>query len=249
MIGRMRRGLYRPGAVLFAAAFATAYAGPPFVTDDPAPVEPHHWEINTAATASWRHAQSSIGLPSVDINYGAAPDLQFHAQPRYAIERDRVTEMGIDDTEIGIKYRFYLRKSGDASFMLGIYPMYQLATGARRLGADRGTRDVFLPLWAQYDRGAWTVYGGAGYRLNRGDGGRNSIFSGVTILRQVWEGLQLGVETFHETRAANDEGSTRGFNVGGAQVLSDRLNLLFSAGRSFGSAPANQAYVGLQVHF
>jgi hypothetical protein len=244
-----RRGLCRLGGVFGLLCTAAAHAGPPFVTDDPAPVEHQHWEINTAATGAWRSGQASLGVPSVDINYGAAPNVQLHAQPRYSIERDGETQKGFDDTEVGIKYRFYERKTDDSSFMLAIYPMYQLATGAIRLGPDRGTHGAFLPVWAQYDAGPWTVYGGGGYRINHGTDARDSVFSGATLLRQVNDGLQLGVEAFHESPTAFGARSTSGFNVGGARVLSARLNLLFSAGRSFGDSAANLFYLGLQTQF
>lgn len=237
-------------AVVAALACVSAEAGPPFVTDDPEPVEFQHWEINSAVTGAWHGDVSSLGVPSVDINYGVVPNVQLHAQPRYSIERDGGTEKGIDDTEVGVKYRFYEHKAADdSSLMLAVYPMYMLATGARRLGADRGSRGIFLPLWAQYDRGPWTIYGGGGYRLNRGPDGRNSTFTGVTVLRQLEEKLQLGIEAFHETATATDAGSSSGFNIGGTRQLSDRLNLLFSAGRSFGEGAANLFYVGLQTRF
>jgi len=200
-------------------------------------------------TAAWHAGQASLGVPSVDINYGAAPNVQLHAQPRFAVERDSGTERGIDDTEIGIKYRFCERKDGDDSFMLAIYPIYLLPTGAKRLGTDRGTRGMFLPLWAQYDRGPWTIYGGGGYRVNPAANGRNSTFSGLTMLRKVTDILQLGIEAFHETPTTRDVRSTSGFNIGGARVLSPRLNLLFSAGRGFGEGTSSLAYIGIQTHF
>lgn len=234
---------------LLAGACASVHAGPPFVTDDPEPVDYRHWEINTAVTGAWHGGQASFGVPSIDINYGIAPDVQLHAQPRYSVERDTGTQKGIDDTEVGVKYRFYDYKLDDRSFMLGVYPLYQLATGTKRLGPDRGTHGVFLPLWAQYESGAWTVYGGGGYRVNHGPDARNSTFTGVTILRNVREGLQLGVEGFHETPATWDARSTSGINIGGSQVLSPRLGLLFSAGRSSGEGASDLLYVGIQLRF
>ena len=249
MTSRERARLCQACAALAALACGGAHAGPPFVTDDPEPVDFRHWEINTAATGALHGGQASLGLPSVDINYGIAPDVQLHAQPRFSIERGAETQKGIDDTEFGVKYRFYESKGEDRSFMLGVYPMYQLATGARRLGPDRGTHGVFLPLWAQYDRGPWTVYGGGGYRINHGTDARNSTFAGVTVLRQLTDHLQLGVEAFHETATASVARSTSGFNLGGSRTLTQHLNLLFSAGRSFGDAAADLLYVGLQAHF
>jgi hypothetical protein len=139
--------------------------------------------------------------------------------------------------------------AGDSSIMLGIYPMYRLATGARRLGADRGTHGVLLPVWAQYDAGKWTTYGGTGYRVNHGAGGRNSVFTGVTVLREIHEGFQLGGEVFGETPTARDTGSTRGFNLGGILTLTPTINFLFSAGKTFGDVGSNLFYAGLQTHF
>lgn len=237
------------GALL--AFGAPAKAGPPFITDDPEPVGLHHWEVNTAVAGSWRGSDHSIGIPNIDINYGPTENLQLHALPLYTMSRtDGTTAQGVDDTEIGFKYRFLDRRMTDgASLMLGIYPMYRLATGVRRLGPDRGTHGVLLPVWAQYDAGAWSTYGGAGYRINHAEGGRNSVFTGITVLRQIHEGLQLGGELFHETATSEDAGATRGFNVGGIVTLTRAMSLLLSAGRSFGDGGSNLLYAGLQAHF
>jgi len=68
--------------VLIVANIATfvldsAWAGPPFVTDDPEPVEHQHWEVNYALTKSWREGEASAGIPSIDINYGIVPNVQL----------------------------------------------------------------------------------------------------------------------------------------------------------------------------
>jgi hypothetical protein len=71
----------RPRAALFAAAilFATpALAGPPYVTDDPEPVAPGHFEIYLYAGGSAARGGSD-GQSGIDFNYGAAPDLQLTA--------------------------------------------------------------------------------------------------------------------------------------------------------------------------
>jgi hypothetical protein len=246
-------GLRAPRLLFYAllASGSSVQAGPPFVTDDPEPVGLHHWEINTAAAASWRGSTHSVGIPNIDINYGPTDNLQLHALPLYTISRaDGTAIHGIDDTEIGIKYRFFDRQTASgSSYMLGIYPMYRLATGAQRLGLDRGTHGVFLPVWAQYDAAGWTAYGGAGYRINRVSGGTNSIFAGATVLREVREGLQLGGEVFHETATTRDVGGTRGFNLGGILTLTRAMNLLLSAGRTYGDGASNVVYVGVQTHF
>jgi hypothetical protein len=57
---------------------SSASAGPPFITDDPEPVELGHWEVyGFSAGAFDRHDASGLG-PSLEVNYGAAPNLQLH---------------------------------------------------------------------------------------------------------------------------------------------------------------------------
>lgn len=51
----------------------TALAGPPFVTDDPVPVEYQGWEINTSVIGTLVRYGGAGGAPNVDINYGAEP--------------------------------------------------------------------------------------------------------------------------------------------------------------------------------
>ena len=236
--------------MLALSASTAAWAGPPFLTDDPEPVEAGKWEINSAITAAWGEGQATLGAPSIDINYGALANVQLHAQPRYSYVKDGAGRRhGLDDTELGVKYRFLDVTYGDVRTMVGVYPMYQAATGARRLGDDRGRHQVFLPVWVQEDIGKWTVYGGAGYRLNRLPQGRNSLFSGLTALYAVSDNLQLGGEVFTESADASDGTRTRGANLGGSAKLSDRFNLLFSAGHSSGRSSQALAYIGLQVHF
>jgi hypothetical protein len=236
---------------LSAALSGPAWAGPPFITDDPEPVAYKHWEINTGFSKTWRNGSSSAAIPGIDINYGASPDLQLHAQPRYSDERDDTGHhVGVDDTEIGVKYRFLHLQSGGTEFMAGIYPMYQVPTGAARLGPNRGKGQVFLPTWIQASNERWTLYGGAGYRINQGAGNRNSVFVGMTALYKVTQTLQLGGELFHESPDAVGASGAAGFNIGGSVNLATDVNLLFSVGKGLTSvAETNQksAYVALQT--
>ena len=245
----MRFGLIA-AAALYLAAHGPVFAGPPFVTDDPEPVEHRRWEVNYAITETWGNGDVSAGVPSVDINYGAVPNLQLHAQPRYSYEKsgDEV-HSGVDDTEIGVKYRFLNIGNESSRWMVGVYPMYQLATGVRALGPDRGKRQMFLPLWVQRDTEKWTIYGGWGYRINPGSGFRNSVFTGATAIYQLREGLQFGGELFHETPGTVDGTAVKGFNLGGIVELTPKYNLLFSAGERSSDQLARSFYVAVQARY
>lgn len=228
-----------------------AFAGPPFITDDPEPVEVNHWEINYAVSKTWRAEGSSAGVPSIDINYGYSPNIQLHAQPKYAYEIDgKESHSGIDNTEIGVKYRLFNQQFINANWMVGIYPMLQLPTGASALGSSRGKVQAFLPLWVQRNSEDWTIYGGVGYRLNNYIDSKNSWFSGVTVLYRLTNKVQIGGEMFHETAGSVGEKSASGFNMGGILNATDNYHVLFSLGKGLSNVSStNQfsGYIALQV--
>lgn len=237
--------------LLMALISPLAFAGPPFITDDPEPVEANHWEVNYAVSKTWRAGGYSAGAPSIDINYGFSPNIQLHAQPKYAYETDSQDKhSGIDNTEIGVKYRFINQQYANANWMVGIYPMLQLPTGANELGDSRGKAQAFLPLWLQRNADNWTIYGGVGYRLNQYADSKNSWFSGITALYRLNSQLQLGSEVFHETAGSVGERGTSGFNMGGIYNLTDDYHVLFSLGKGLSNVSAtNQfsGYLALQV--
>lgn len=237
-------------AIAICAVHPAAWAGPPFITDDPEPVDHRHWEVNYAVTGTWGNGNASAGVPSVDVNYGVAPNVQLHAQPRYSHEKSgSEAHFGLDDTEVGVKYRFLDVQTAGGTWMVGIYPIYQLATGTRALGPDRGKGQAFLPLWIQRDTDKWTLYGGWGYRMNPGPGFKNSVFTGATAIYEVAKGFQLGAELFHETADTEGGAAVTGFNVGGILRLTRDYNLLFSAGQRASDQVAHSLYLAVQAHY
>lgn len=83
-------------------------AGPPFVTDDPEPVEYQHVELYLASLPTHDADGWSGTLPHLEVNYGAAPNLQLHliAPVAFAAPKHGSTQFGYGDTEPGAKYRF-----------------------------------------------------------------------------------------------------------------------------------------------
>jgi hypothetical protein len=76
-VGAMRIG--RLAAVICWIIIAQcAWAGPPFTTDDPEPVEYRHWEIYVASQLEKDKAGWSGTSPHFEVNYGALPNLQLH---------------------------------------------------------------------------------------------------------------------------------------------------------------------------
>jgi hypothetical protein len=83
-------------------------AGPPFLTDDPVPVDVGHWETNNYASGNFAKGAFAGVLPGVDVNYGAVDNVQLHLLvPMALVQSTGVSaQWGSGDVEIGVKYRF-----------------------------------------------------------------------------------------------------------------------------------------------
>ncbi|MDE2302104.1 MAG: hypothetical protein KGK11_06045 [Sphingomonadales bacterium] len=228
----LNRLLLRVAAALALATPGRALAGPPFITDDPEPVEPDHWEVYVFSAGAIG-AQDATGFgPSLEVNYGAAPNLQLHliATTAYDSPQGAPPAFGLGDTELGAKYRLVSPGKDDWYPQIGMFPLIEVPTGraSRNLGA--GEVQAFLPVWLQKDLGKWTTYGGGGYWINPGPGNRNYWYAGWLLQRQFTATLMLGAEVFHQTASMVGHSGTTGFNLGGQYDLSDHHHLLFSAG-------------------
>ncbi len=228
---------------------ATLQAGPPFVTDDPEPVELHHWELYLASQLT-RNADGTAGtLPHIEVNYGFVPNIQLHLIMPRAFNRPPGGPLlaGIGDIETGIKFRFVQETSGRP--MVGIFPMLEIPTGSESRGLGSGQLQAFLPVWLQKSWGPWTTYGGGGYFINPGVGNRNYLVSGWEIQRTMSEHLFLGGELLGTTPDVDGGSGQLDFSLGGQIDLSDLHHILFSAGRSISGDLKFQAYLGYQLTF
>src|ERR1700761_2303696 len=72
----LRAGSFVVGlfAVLAAGNPLPATAGPPFLTDDPEPVDYGHWEIIGFSMGTSVQGDAAGSLPGVEVNYGALPN-------------------------------------------------------------------------------------------------------------------------------------------------------------------------------
>lgn len=230
-----------------------AVAGPPYLTDDPEPVEHGHWEIYNLSTATWAHGEANGILPGVDVNYGAWPGVQLHAAAQLAFNRQAVTgaQFGYGDTAFGAKCRF-IDPVDSGGWQVSVYPTVFAPTGDAARGLGTGSPHEYLPIWVQKDLGEWTTYGGAGYWINPGPGNKNFWFFGWQLQRRLSESLAVGAELFHQTISlTGGPGSvgfplgskdSTGFNVGAIYDLTAHDHLLFSAGRGLQNAAATNEF-------
>ena len=231
------------GVFLMLVSVVGMRAGPPFLTDDPEPVDLNHWEFYVFGQGDHTGDANSISGPAIELNYGIAPNTQLHLIAPIANVSSPGTgwSSGYGDTEVGIKFRFI--EETDSLPQVGIFPMAELATAGRGLG--NGRTWYRLPLWIQKSWGPWTSYGGGGEALNSAPGQRNNSFAGWLVQRSLGKYLALGAELFSQGALSEGGRATTLANVGGTLNFTEKFALLFSAGRSVSGGRNTVWYLGL----
>jgi hypothetical protein len=221
-------------------------AGPPFLTDDPDPVQYKHWEYYISSQNTFNHSPHiSIGtLPHFEVNYGLVPNIQVHLiMPiNYNYTPSRFTDYGYSDTELGVKYRFV--KETENCPEIGTFPLLEIPT-VKSNALSTGRTQLFVPVWVQKSWGKLTSYGGCGYWINPGTDNKNWFFSGIQSQYDFTKFLSLGTEVYYHTADARDTKPSSGFNVGGFLNFSKKFHFIFSAGHSITNGNYATAYAGL----
>lgn len=232
-------------------ATSRVLAGPPFLTDDPEPVDYGHWEFYLASQHA-RSADGWSGSPALfEMNYGAVPNMQLHliAPLAYHSPRAGHTHVGYGDTELGVKYRWLQETSTRPQ--AGVFPLLVLPTGDADRALGNGHVGAFLPLWLQKSWGAenreWTLYGGGGYHVNPGADRRDWTFVGAVLQRQVTDRTTLGGEVFHTTPEDVGGESDTAFSLAAMMAVTELHHLLVSVGRSLDGPTHFQGYVAYQL--
>jgi hypothetical protein len=235
--------------IFFMTCSRATWAGPPFVTDDPEPVEPGHWETYISSTLTRDSSGRSGALPHLEVNHGPAPNLQLHIILPYAFSKQtgEPESRGLGDAELGVKYRFLQETKRRP--MVGIFPLVETPTGSSSRGLGSGHLQLFLPIWVQKSWGPWTTYGGGGYFINPGPPNRDYWLLGWELQKDLNKRLTLGGEIFGTTPVAVDAPHEFNFNIGGYYNFNDGHHLLFSAGRSIRGDVKLMTYIGYQWTF
>jgi hypothetical protein len=221
-------------------------AGPPFLTDDPQPVDYMHWEFYVSSQQQFSDNNIDATLPHFEINYGLVPDVQVHLiVPMQYTKRESLTEYRYINTELGVKYRFI--NNSDSSFQVGVFPIAEIPTGKRVTLAGENKLQVFLPVWIQINSGKFISYGGVGYWINPGTGNKNWMYAGWQGQYDFSETVTLGGELFYHTADAVDSEGIAGINLGGYININEHNHILFSVGHSLSGTSATTGYVGYQV--
>ena len=243
---------------------SVAWAGPPYLTDDPDPVPLHHWELYTFYTRDRTRSTDTVNGPALELNNGIAPNTQLHLiVPQTYFSQDGMSATGLGDIEAGVKYRFLPETKGRPE--VGMFPLVELPTGDSSRGLGNGRTWVKVPLWLQKSWGNLTTYGGGGYAYNPAPGQRNYGYGGLLVQYTFSPRLTLGGEVFlqgaqvdtpaSETAGSGDTSSSgievagarssALWNFGGSYNVTPDFSLLFSGGRSFQGDGNSDVYLAI----
>ena len=231
-----------------------AIAGPPFLTDDPEPVELGHYEFYAFTMGSGAKGGTFAFLPAFEANYGVIPNGQVHIIAPLAVDANTggPTNYGSGDTELGFKYRFIDEEKDGSRPQVGLYPLLELPTGDQSRGLGEGHLHAFLPIWIQKGFGDWTTYGGGGYWFNQDSqfGDKDYWFFGWLLQRKITDKLTIGGEIFHQTSPNIAIPETTGFNIGAIYDFDEHNHFLVSTGRAVENTNATNQfswYLGYQL--
>lgn len=206
-------------------------AGPPFRTDDPEPVDYHHWEFYGASQIASDQDGVSGTAPHVEINYGLFHETQIHVIIPLSFNYPHSGNFayGPGDIELGLKYRFVNETS--SSPQIGVFPLIEIPTGSATKLLGAGHAQIFIPLWVQKSWGSWTTYGGGGYLVNITPDPANSWFVGWETQHDLSEFITIGAEIFSTIIPSESLENELAFNIGTIINFNDNHHLLFSTGR------------------
>ncbi len=233
--------------------------GPPYQTDDPVPVDLHHYEFYIIGGVDGTTAEIDSTGPALEFNWGALPRVQVHAilpwgvaapsnNPVYLPGGTGPANFGLTDMELGAKIAFI--KETKHCPQIGSFTMFEMPTGSYTKGLGVGKVWYKLPLWLQKNSGKWLFDGGAGYQVVPQTGYRDFFYTGWLVKRELSEQWELGAEVFAHGRegfaAAQTQASTM-LDAGGYYHFKRNTNeqFLFCYGHSIAGQTENYAYVGM----
>ena len=271
MIRRRLAAGAKVAAFILFPALVLAQGGPPFLSDDPDTPGNKHWEINMGYLGERSPFGGSYETPDIDINYGVGSRIQLKYELPLSIQEVRGdsshVNAGVGNSLLGVKYRFYERRSKthvsdgerEIKFSLSTYPQLLLNNPTRAVarGIVEPAPQLLLPLEVSVKIRWIRVSGEVGYWFTSKNV-PNSWIRGIVAGHEFKKDTELYLELYdqQDVRVAagtpNLRESTLG--IGGRVPIVSRhwLRLIGMAGHGLvaptlaNGQPTWIAYVGLQ---
>ncbi len=132
--------------------------GPPYQTDDPVPVDLHHYEFyifgstdGTPVETDGTPVETDATGPAIEFNWGAIPRLQLHTilplgviapanNPIYSPGGTGPSAFGVIDLELGAKIAII--KESKYIPQIGTFTMFELPTGTKAPATSEALRGL-----------------------------------------------------------------------------------------------------------
>lgn len=218
-----------------------AWAGPPYLTDDPVPTKFGHWEIYAFSTGE-ALGSALDDEAGIDLNYGPIKNVQLTATLPMAIAHDRTTgwRSGTGAVELAVKYRFVDDQAH--GFSAAIFPRVILPTSSLE---SHERAQLLLPVWVGKDfNGGTSLVGGGGYDINPGPGNRNFWQAAIAVTKDVGKDLNLGVEVTRQGPDTTAGTAKTRAGVGAIVQLSQHEALLLSGGPTWADRRSGYHFYG-----
>jgi hypothetical protein len=226
--------------------FQPCYAepGPPFLTDDPQPVQFRHWEYYISSMSTYQQKTWTGTSPHFEVNYGLIRNVQVHLlfPVNYSYASNGGINFGYANTEFGVKYCFI--QETKSMPQIGTFPIIEIPTIKNDAFSD-GKTQIFIPVWVQKSWDKLTTYGGVGYWIKPGKDNKNSVFSGYEVQYDISPIVTLGGELYYQTPDNVQGKSVFAFSIGGSVNATSKFHVIFSLGHSLLNESFTSSYVGL----
>jgi hypothetical protein len=232
------------------AHVAFGQGGPPMITDDPGTPGNGKWENNLAIAFEHRPNETSIDVPTIDLNYGVGEHIQLTLQTAPVLLKRSGHGLigGLGGTEAALKWRFV--DEATDGFDMSTFPrvIFNVEQSSVRRGlAEDGTR-FQIPFQIAKTFGRWHADGEFGPLAS--SVGRSEWLYGVVAGYDVAKPTMLMAE-FHGTSRMDFDRDVLTMNFGIRQTLTERCIFIGSLGHEVhtpdGDPLAFIGYIGVQL--
>jgi hypothetical protein len=232
-------------SLLLIMLMGSAYAGPPFLTDDTDIASYKQLQVYVYSNTDTNPDGSVFQAPALELDWGFAPNFEMSISGGGALSlpKDGPNAFGIGDTDFSLGYRFIQETANHPS--VAFIPLITVPSGDKTRGLGNGDIITQLPLWLQKSFNNWTIDTGGGYNINPEPGMYNNAFCGFLLQNQINNKLSLGGELFYQGAQSSSQGTYTVLNVGGSYNLTPQFSILFSVGNSIAGQQNFISYLGL----
>ena len=225
----------------------SAWADPPFVTNDPAPPDTGQWEVILPFTLTRSNDGDYEGeLITCDIDYGYDKFTQLTIEVPIVYNKPGGEDLrsGIGDIALEYKRRFGIN---DEEGYFGLDSQINLPSGDNKRGLGSGHITAQLALLYEKKWDKTLFYSDLRYVWQTGEEGKNFWFLGGVVEQEINSHLVVGGEVFCNTSGDSEGRFNIQFNGGIKYGISQNTTFLFSIGRSFRNDPDLTVFVGLKI--